>query len=221
MKILNLILFSESKEYNIMRNYIRRINNKQNIEYYFYMYNEELEDEYKIEGDMIYIRGKETFIPGILEKTIKVLEIMKDRDYDYIIRSNASTIVNFRLLKEKMEEIKNEINNDYVGVYKIYIKELDIEFVTGTNIILSKKLVKYIIDNKEKIDYELIDDISIGKLMKDKFKIRIIENAYTIDNKGEYEDNIIIYRYGTKVYNRKKDIKHMFKLLKNFNKIKK
>ena len=44
--------------------------------------------------NIIYIKGSETFIPGILLKTICGIEIFKDRtDFDYIIRTNISEIV--------------------------------------------------------------------------------------------------------------------------------
>ena len=45
---------------------------------------------------MIYIKGEETFIPGILEKTLLAIKISsKNFTYDYIVRTNISTLVNY------------------------------------------------------------------------------------------------------------------------------
>ena len=72
--------------------------NNNNITFYFYCYKEDLQEEYVIEDDMIYIKGAETYVPGILEKTIKVFEITKNMEYDFLLRSNISTVIDYSKL---------------------------------------------------------------------------------------------------------------------------
>lgn len=87
-KIVILILTSPGyEEYNkIMSEYLSKFC----IEFYFYSYSECCE-EINIIGNNIYIPGKETFIPGILNKTIEVFRLFSH--YDYIMRINSTTFI--------------------------------------------------------------------------------------------------------------------------------
>ena len=49
--------------------------------------------------DILYIYGKETYIPGILDKTIQAFDIIHNKmkiPYDFIFRTNISTFVHFK-----------------------------------------------------------------------------------------------------------------------------
>ena len=41
---------------------------------YFYTFSPNINSDFEIREDILYIRGTETFIPGILDKTIKALQ---------------------------------------------------------------------------------------------------------------------------------------------------
>lgn len=101
MKILLLILFSYSEIYNqmleIQRNYIHT---NDNIDAYFIVFNEEQSEEIQIIEDIISIKGKETYT-NILYKTLKSLEYIFSNfltKYDFVVRSNISTIINLNNL---------------------------------------------------------------------------------------------------------------------------
>src|SRR5271170_1779843 len=98
--ILNLILYNNSSEYNGMRDVLRQYLKSMNIKYYFYCYDENITEDYIFNDDILLIKGKETFLPGIFKKTISAMEIcLKLHDFDYILRSNISTVVDFSLLQ--------------------------------------------------------------------------------------------------------------------------
>lgn len=211
--LLNLILYNDIPIYNEMKDILTNYLLTQNIKFFFYCYKEDLDQEYKIDGNILYIRGKETYLPGILEKTIKAIEICQQFEFDYILRSNISTIVNIDLLNKYLQ--KNTI--DYGGSSIYNLQWLDpasgitdhryrgTRFIHGTGIILSRKATELLIADKNKINYNIIDDVSLGLFFKQYFKkIKGIGQVY---NSTKYINNIIFYR--NKNNNRKIDIENM------------
>lgn len=181
MNILNLILYSDNIFYDEMYEILSSHNKKfKNVKTIFYKYSSNINDDYQLINDILYIKttNDETFIPGILEKTVSAFEYvykyLNINDYDYIIRSNISTIIDFNELNEKLS--KNPVKF-YGGSCVYNIHELGFGiidetwfgtlFVSGTSIILTKESLKFIIDNKNKFRYDIIDDVAIGILMKE------------------------------------------------------
>ena len=201
MKILNIVLYSDNEinyvqMYEALSGYYKRFSD---VTTYFYKYNENISDNIEITGDIINIKGRESYIPGILNKTIDTLLLFKNNGeyekYDYIIRSNISSIVNFSLLSEQLE--LNPV--EYYGSTNIGYITLDntnIPFASGTNIIMSKKGYITLVDNINLLDKSLIDDISIAVFFH-KLNIKITkidkagENGFVfvpmINNNLEYE----------------------------------
>ena len=171
-KIIILILNSPGyeKQNNIMREYLSKFD----IKFYFYSYSIESDE---IIDDQIFIKGEETFIPGILNKTIKVFQMFKS--YDYIIRLNASTMIDLTKV-----DFDNRENGDYFGYLNSISVDLNekygitqdflnkngsIPFVSGKCIILSKKAIKILLESE--IDYTIMDDIAISLALHKHFPI--------------------------------------------------
>lgn len=187
---LNLIIYSNNNEYYekmkiLQRNYLKKF---RNLKYYFIFYNEITTNScgnVNIIDDEIIIDGKESLVPGILDKTLKsIIQIhmnYPDFDYKYLIRSNISTIINFN----KLEKFINDYNIKYPqipihygGGYSEILQWLDIpsgivnnhywgvEFVQGTNIILSKyavdNLISDYINRSDTLDMNVVDDVAIA-----------------------------------------------------------
>ncbi len=211
IKILNLILYSENEYYEKMKNilipYLKYIKNILNFNFYFYCYNPNIKSKFEIKENILYIKGKETYIPGILQKTIDAFEILNNiEEYDYIVRTNISSIVDFKLLYNYLETNKYEYSGS-----KIW-RSNKIKYISGTCIILNKDVVNKIIKNKNKIiNYNLIDDMSIGKFLSQELKLPmhdfgIIVNSSTLRNK------LILYR--NKSEERNRDLINMKKIIK-------
>lgn len=184
MKLLNLVLYSNSsvehqegyeQMQEILNNYYSSFKNVDTI---FYKYSEDLSSEYIMEGNIFKIKGTESLVPGVLEKTLITFEyIINNYDidkYDYIIRSNISSIINFDKLIEELHE--NPIKF-YGGAH---IMDLNwcgggitdstwfgTLFVSGTSIILTKDCIRYIIANKHLLRMNIIDDLAIGILFRE------------------------------------------------------
>ena len=201
--ILNLIVYNPQFEYNEMKNIIIKYLEIRKIKYFFYYYDNNITEEYIIENNILKIKGQETFLPGILEKTIKAFEIVtKDLNihYDYLLRTNISTIVDI----EKLENYLNLNNVEYAGGHTWELNWLDpksgiidnryfgLNFISGTAIIISYDNIKLLINNKNELNRELIDDVSIGLFFqKNNIKLTNIGN-FTFEFSND--ESIIFYR---------------------------
>jgi hypothetical protein len=174
-RILQLVLYNEHTPYEVkMKSLTEKYYNQWvGTDTYYYTYSE-LYDSITIRGNVCYVPGKETYIPGILDKTIKVLDyfMTSSTKYDYIIRSNISTIINFKLLMPTIHEYDYGgpmVNILYWFDYKSGVKDVTYFFtpyIVGTAIIMKDALVRQIIKHKHAIRYDVIDDLSIGYLIK-------------------------------------------------------
>ena len=227
VKILNLILYSTKyKEmYDILSEYLKF----KKIDHYFYCYDENISEEYKIVDDIFYIKGTETFLPGILDKTVYILDHFKDYEYDYIIRSNASTLINFDLLNQSLIRTNidyggplyysgNPFINPSYGITEEFLSKNDAKFASGICIILSKKAINCILENKQEMrDYNVIDDVAIGTILNKHFSGTMGSFPGKVAwNKDEYQSDTLIYRNNItdidKTADRSIDIKNMKKI---------
>ena len=76
MKILILFIYNQDNVYNKMLEIQRKyVHNHINIESYFVTLDENLNCDIKLDNNIIYVKGKESFI-NILYKTIKALDYL-------------------------------------------------------------------------------------------------------------------------------------------------
>ena len=222
IKILHLVLYSDGKHYNqmydILNNFYKHYENNDNdndlfVKTYFYKYNNTITNNIEFIDNIIHVKGKESIVPGILEKTLSTFKYIQkefqEDNYDYIVRSNISTIINFKLLAKELESTPVEY---YGGLakYKIDINS-DINYIVGTHIILSKKGYNLLLNNVDLINMDIQDDISIGilfnklnitlKLLSPKMELVPYYQENVIDNiKQLILNNTIIYRNKTYIY---------------------
>ena len=175
MQILNLVLHSNTPIYNemyaITNEHYKKYTNVKTVYYVF----SDIENEYEYdpETNILQIKGNETFVPGIMHKTIKAFEFFRDefRNYDYIVRPNVSSIVNFDNLCNELEN--NPMN--YGGLWMhiadgstspdygiIDNRFANLNYASGTCIILSKNAFTLLLDGLHLCDDSAVDDVSIG-----------------------------------------------------------
>jgi hypothetical protein len=224
MRFLNLILYSETDPvYTQMRDILRKyLETLANVDHYFYCYSTKYAEPYTIAGDMIYIHGTETFIPGILTKTIETLRIFQHREeYDYIVRTNISTVCNFSLLQAHLEKTPQF---DYGGgitsivqyepSYGVTDKSLlGLSYVSGTCILLSKRAVSLLFEKIHSLNYSVIDDVAIGDLFRNIGVTYSYLNNYYVSNQNVGNNTSILYR--NRHPYRQEDIKNMRRILES------
>jgi hypothetical protein len=173
MKILNLVLYSENDPaYPRMREVLQEHNGRYPyVQTLFYMYDPVVATDYDISGDLLRIRGVESYIPGILVKTLEAMRITQGWDYDLLIRTNISTIVDFgglvgyfgsadlfaggplqRLGRQALQDEK-------------YNKLFGHIFISGWCMIFSRAAVTLMMENRHHIDTTIIDDVSISEFL--------------------------------------------------------
>lgn len=228
-KVLNLILYSENIEYKQMYKILSSYLKKNDILHFFYCFKDDdnffENKDIKIIDDIIYFKGKESFIPGILDKTLKVFDFFKNYDFDYIVRSNISSLIDWRSLNEYL------INNkcDYWGPVFYYGSFIDLQsgltkeknelygkhpFVSGICIVLSKAFIQKISSMRETImSYGIIDDVAIGIFFGEHCN-DLKRGNLGLDTRGfnvtDKIDGVIVYR--NKRENRYSDIQALSRL---------
>jgi len=200
--LLNLIMYNDDAYYNRMRDILRRYLStlSDHVMYLFYCYSETIQEDYVIEGDTLYIKGVESFVPGTADKTFKALRIVLDLyEFTHIVRSNISTIINFDLLTKYMAAHNVEYGGYLTYVvqqpnpfYGVTAKHFGITFVSGSCIIMSRATVSMLADSHN-IDYTTTDDMNIGVLCSNnRIGITLIDGF--IWNSDLYLPHKIFYR---------------------------
>ena len=179
LSLLHLVLYSENvKEYKDMYMETSRLYHNMNIETLYYTFRTDQQEPFVLEGDILYIKGQETYVPGILDKTIRTLAYTHNRDYEYVIRSNISTVVNFQVLLNHFLARDLHLFH-YGGPQHLSLSWLDtaagivdatywgLEYIGGTCMILSRALVTRLLQElQEHIPYHLVDDTALGYVVK-------------------------------------------------------
>lgn len=171
MRVLFLIIASRNQLYDKIKEYWHQIIDKKhdNIDFYFLYNDPNIEKEYVISGNDISFQEKETFIPGIFNKTIRALNVCNYNNYDYIIRTNMSTffyIPGLLLFLQNTEPV-----NISAPLVK-YSKRYHCTFPVGFCIIIHKINVDKILSNLStiKMKYNLQsypDDVWFGIIFKE------------------------------------------------------
>jgi len=169
MKILILVISSKNSPYDKLEESIRKTwgNNEDDNIKIFYNYGDG--ESSFIDGDKIICNYPET-LENIGLKTIKSFELLYDLDFDYIFRTNLSSFVDIKNMVKYLED--KPTDKYYAGRCGLnfggehLIKFGEGSFASGSGYFLSKDIVKLIIDNKEKWDHSIIDDVAIAGLLK-------------------------------------------------------
>lgn len=231
-KVLYLVIYNENTDYERKMKKVldKYVNNFNHIKTYFIMLkNLDGNKEYEICGNIVYFNGEESLRPGVLDKTIRAMRLLGNSgEYDYILRSNISTVIDLMKLTAVLQNIKG--TNIY-GISCLIIKpeKHDSKYIIaqssqGTGIILDKIAVKYLLDNihKFRFDPNTNDDIAIGVMMyynRNVKKVKIPGHFIVKPNNiYDYIYNIIMFPiidpeyiifYRNKTDNRYNDIKTM------------
>ena len=193
LSYLNLVLFSSDndgpydKMYKETNEYYKSFPNVKTV---YYTFSSDISNNYFLDTNknILYIKGKETYIPGILDKTIKAFEYFKNDydNYDYIIRTNISTLVNFNLLNEELVKHPVQYSSGLVltlnwldphgGITDESLKGL--VYGSGTSIILASNTMKQFLEKKDLIRMDIIDDVAIGLCISRHLPNIKIENIF-------------------------------------------
>jgi hypothetical protein len=172
------------------------------IKFFFIEFNNNITEDILEIDNYIYVKGTESINPGMIIKTCKAIEYINNRyKYEFLIRTNLSTLFNMMNLLEYISIIPTENACGGFG-YR--------SFISGTCIVLSHDITFKIVENFYKYDIlvhneDIIISAVLNKLETPYFncnkyyKWGIIQDIkteehddyYFILSNGEYNENII------------------------------
>jgi len=182
MRLVFLCIYNREDAYDRMREaqlvYLRHLREDrpdlmEKVSYYFIM-SAPIDEEYELdeENHMLIIRGCETRIPGILDKTMTAIRIMLSiRRFDYLVRTNISCCIDIPHAYRILSGIVPEHPCVYGGTFLTLSwrdalngivdgRHDGTRYCTGVFIAMSHALCS-IMSDKE-MDRTVIDDVAIG-----------------------------------------------------------
>jgi hypothetical protein len=147
-------------------------NFENDIVYYFIQFREDQIQDIVINSDthFIYIKGKEGIMNILKKTTIAMDYVLKNHDFDFLVRTNISTITDVYNLGDFLTQIPN--TKYYGGGHVLELKWgtnyslFGTVYVQGTGIIFTRDIVEDICKNRDKLENNIIDDVSIGRYIK-------------------------------------------------------
>jgi hypothetical protein len=202
-KIIVLLLTKENEEQfvlaeNVIRNTWAKNNNK-NCEIWYY-YGDS--PEFLVDNNVIRCNIPEGF-PNIGKKTICAFEYLLNLEFDFILRANSSSYVNINKLVDYVQNLPTE---KYYGGSPIHfygggITEEDLlnppkNCAHGCGFLLSRDLVRLIVENQDKWGHHMIDDMALCKFMK-VFNVELTE--YPRLEVSRYENDVMYNQHEVEI----------------------
>jgi len=173
MKVLVLILSSPDTNsiYKLHKEvWLEYMNSHKDIECYFIEYNPNenyVNDNILINNNTISINGTESMNPGCRDKTFYCFDYFLNKKnaskYDFIIRTNMSSLWNFNSLIKYLDTLpRNKVYSGVIG----YCSSINISFASGSGIIMTPDIVELIINNKHlAYNCNWMDDVDIAYIL--------------------------------------------------------
>lgn len=165
------------------------------INFFFIEFNEDqIEDVIEINNTLSF-KGSESITPGMIIKTSLAINYLKNHDYDFIFRTNLSTVINMHNLINFINTFN--LNQNICSGFSIF------GFITGTGIIMNKNVAEIIANNYTQFNYMGICEDCIISQMLSHYNIPYIQpsNNYKwgmiIDTVNEHDKRNYITFYIT------------------------
>lgn len=203
MKVLMLIISSDTEPIYAEHRKVwsSYMNSNPDIKCYFIQYRDGPQE---IEGNIFWLNGKESF-SAIITKTLDSLEFFLNKySYDFIVRTNLSSVWNFNTLLKHLETLPREkVYNGFIGNHE------GIYFASGSGFIMTPDVAKLLIENRTITEsVKIMDDVDIG------YTLHIVGISPSL---GRRNDTLIYdetsYHYRLRIVDRTKEYDLMNNLL--------
>ncbi len=139
-------------------------------EYFYIEFNSTIENDFLVEKNTIKIKGNETLMPGLFEKTIKSMKYIIDNfEFSYLMRTNLSTLLHLENIYSFLNLLDQQNLHKYFGGFTIKdVVFTGTDVVSGTGIFASNNVVKYLIEKyDDKRKYDVPDDVLFSNIIHD------------------------------------------------------
>lgn len=163
-RIVNLVIYTHLSDHErMMRRELERLTHP-DVKRMFISLSPDCGAVHERDGTLC-VPGTESFIPGILHKTIEALSFCsRTLTFDFLVRSNVSTVIDF----QKMLEILPRPSESVIYA-STYVWEPDVPeraYASGTNIVMSSSAVAYVLSERHELRMDIIDDVALGMLLR-------------------------------------------------------
>lgn len=178
MKLLVLVANSRKYPSNISIPSIKRVYKNIDLDsdkYEFIIY------EGDHESDSLIDNVLQLNVPGdfknVGNKVLKTFSwVYENIEFDYLVRIVTSTYLDVNLLYKHLNELnKKSIYGGYKILYTDKTTNRDINFASGANLILSRDVLKILLDNKKSWDHNQYDDVNIGNILFEQQNFEITQ----------------------------------------------
>jgi hypothetical protein len=112
-------------------------------------------------ADLVFPHIPEIYTPGMIQKTIDAMSFCEENyTYDFIVRTNLSTFWDLKQLKQRL--LTYPKLNTWTGTPRGFGKHnrgnINPNFISGTDMILSQNLIPQIIEHRSTIEELTIDE---------------------------------------------------------------
>lgn len=142
--------------------------NKFDIEFKFLYSDNNISDEYIIEGNNLITKCVENYWYALLQKTLCGFDFFMKNDFDLVFKTNLSTIINFEKFYEYCKQIPQSREFVYDGIIG---QHQGYSFCSGAGMLLNRKSVGLVLSNKDKLHESWTDDIFIGYILNKLYNI--------------------------------------------------
>ncbi len=159
------------------------MNSNSQIECYFIQYRDGPQE---IEGNTFWLNGVESF-SAILTKTLDSLEFLS-KNYDFIVRTNLSSIWNFKVLIDHLETLPKEgVYNGFIGHFNNF------QFASGSGYIMTPDIGQILLQNRKIAEnYPELDDVAVGYTLN---KLGINPSVGRRNDSLVYDESSYHYRF--------------------------
>jgi len=153
---------------------------------------------------------EESYVPGILQKTLAALKwTVTNYNFKHVVRTNLSSVFDIRKLLRISSSLPNQ--KVYAGVPGVTDQKK--MFVSGAGIWLSKDLCHTLVDNADRLNTKIIDDVAIGMFFLEVPNVRMqglprIDVIHQVPTRNDGIQNLIAknpYHIRIKTADRNKD----------------
>lgn len=185
VRILVVVIYNENsgngnnlyKE--LKQQWLRYMNINPAVKSYFICMKEDLHEEYLVTDDTVFIRGTESFVPGIHVKSCESIKVLLDQsefsDVEYVIRTNISSFWIWDRLIKYLDNVPktNMILSNFMKTSHTVV------FPWGCGFIMSRDVaLLYTQQSNHPLSKIMPDDVFAGEM--------IIENNITIRKFSTY-----------------------------------
>lgn len=159
------------------------MNSNSQIECYFIQYRDGPQE---IEGNTFWLNGVESF-SSILTKTLDSLDYFS-KNYDFIVRTNLSSIWNFKVLIDHLETLPKEgVYNGFIGHFNNF------QFASGSGYIITPDIAQLLLQNRKTAEtYPELDDVAVGYTLN---KLGITPSIGRRNDSLSYDKKSYHYRF--------------------------